>query len=476
MKKYILTFLAAVTLWSCHSDQDYGDLNIDQKSPAEVPAEFLFTGATIRLSRQMASPNVNLNIFRFVSQYLTATTYLDEPNFDLNNRNIPQNHWSILYRQVIHDLNDAREFILQDENETFLEEDRKAQLAQIEVIEVYAWHVLVDTFGDIPYTEALDFEGNSLPAYDDAATIYEDLISRLNNVAADLEEGQGFNDPIYGGEMNNWFLFANSLQLRLSMRVADSHPSLSQQGAEEAVARGVFNSNDDSAIIAFDENPPYTNPLWNDLVQSGRSDYVAANTIVDYTNELNDPRRSTYFSENLGEGVYVGGTYGSSSAYASHTHIGERFLDPTLPGILQDYVEVEFYLAEAAERGYDVPGTAEDHYNEAITASIEFYGGTQEEAADYLAQPEVQYDSANWREQIGFQFWLAMFDNPFQGWAVWRKFDSPELNVAGQSGRSVPLRFTYPVNEQNLNEANYSAASSAIGGDEQQTPLFWDVQ
>lgn len=465
-------FLAVTVLWSCHTDEEYENLNVDPKSPAEVPAEFLFNGATVRLARQMASPNVNLNIFRFVAQYLTPTTYTDEANFDLNNRGISQNHWSILYRNVIGDLHDARRFV--NENESLSEENRNARLAQIEVIEVYAWHVLVDTFGDVPYTEAIQSD-NNLPAYDDAETIYLDLISRLGNIADDLQEGQGFGtDPVYNGNMGNWFRFANSLQLRLAMRIADSNPQISQQTAEAAVARGVFESQEQSATVEFDEAPPYTNPLWNDLVQSGRSDYVAANTMIDYMNALNDPRISTYYDDNIASG-YVGGIYGTNSAYSTHTHIGERFLDPTLPGILQDYVEVEFYLAEAAQRGYDVPGSAEEHYNQAITASILFYGGTQAQASAYLAQPSVAYNAANWRERIGTQFWLAMFDNPFEGWSVWRKFDAPELAVSGLLQRPVPLRYTYPINEQNLNEENWMAASQAIGGDEQQTSLFWDV-
>ena len=69
-----------------------------------------------------------------------------------------------------------------------------------------------------------------------------------------------------------------------------------------------------------------------------------------------------------------------------------------------------------------------------------------------------------------------MFDDPFEGWSVWRKFDAPKLNLPAIEQLPVPLRYTYPINEQNLNEANYNAASDAIGGDDQQTPLFWDVQ
>src|SRR5690606_4305604 len=109
--------------------------------------------------------------------------------------------------------------------------------------------------------------------------------SRLGSIANNLQEGQGFGtDPVYGGNMDNWFRFANSLQLRLAMRLADSNPQLSQQAAEAAVARRVFESQDQSATVEFDEAPPYTIPVRNDLLQSGRSDYVAANTMVYYMN------------------------------------------------------------------------------------------------------------------------------------------------------------------------------------------------
>lgn len=475
MKKYILTFIALATLWSCQTDEQYEDLNRDPKNPTQVASDFLFTAATVSLMDRMASPNVNDNIYRFVAQYLTTTTYLDEPNYDLTNRNIAQNLWSEIFRDVITDAKDAKAIVMADANLTEAEKD--ARMGQLEVIEVYAWHVLVDTFGDIPYTEAVNAIEFPLPAYDDAATIYGDLITRLGAADSMLSAGQGYDsaDPIYAGDMAKWSKFANSLQLRLAMRIADVNPSLSKATAEAAEGRGVFTSNDDSAIVVYQSNPPNTNPLWEDLVQSGRSDFLVSETVVDYMNDLNDPRRMAYFDDNIA-GDYIGGDYGGSNNFTSFTHLGDAFLDPTHPGILLDYAEVEFHLAEAAQRNYDVTGSAEENYEDAITASITYWGGSDSDVADYLAQGDVAYDAANWEEQIGTQYWIAMFDNAFEGWAVWRKFDAPALNLPSDTGNPVPLRYTYPVNEQNLNQANYDAASTAIGGDDQQTPVFWDVQ
>lgn len=480
MKKYILTFLALSTLWACQTDEQYERLNTDPKNPVEVSADFLFTSATVSLMDQMASPNVNLNVFRFLAQYLTSTTYLDEPNYNLNQRNIPQNHWRILYQDVIFDIQNAKQNVqagLVDSPTELTQGEIDARLGQLEVIEIYAWHVLVDTFGDIPYSEAINAGEQNLPVYDDAASIYEDLISRLIAVESQLDAGQGFvaADQVYNGDMESWKRFSNSLLLRLGMRLADVNETLSQQTVATALERGVFTSNDQSAIVEYQTSPPNTNPLWEDLVQSGRSDYVAANTIVDVMNDLEDPRRDDYFAENQGPGTFIGGVYGGSNSFPEYTHVSQALREPTHPGILLDYAEVEFYQAEAAARGYSTPMSAEDHYNAAITASIEFWGGTEAEAQAYLSKPEVSYDSSNWEEQIGTQFWIAMYDNPFEGWSVWRKFDAPALNLPEDTENPVPLRYTYPVNEQNLNQQNYEAASSAIGGDDQQTSVFWDV-
>lgn len=478
MKKYILiTIIALGGLWSCHTDEEYEDFNRDPDNPTDVSADYLFTSATVSLVDQMTSPNVNLNVFRFLAQYFTTTTYLDEPNYDLTTRGIPGNHWYILYSNVLYDLQNAKEIVR--ENAELSEAEKAARIAQIEVLEVYTWQVLVDTFGDIPYSEALQPTEFPLPAYDDASAIYQDLIDRItsasNTLASNTAVGFTGADLIYSGEMDKWLKFANSVKLRLGMRLSEVNPSLSQTVAESAIESGVFTSNDDIAQVVYTSTYPNTNPLWDDLVRSGRSDYLPANTIVDYMNALEDPRRDDYFDTNLD--TFIGGIYGGSNSFPEYTHVGEVLHDPTTPGILLDYAEVEFYMAEAAERGFSVPGTAEEHYNTAITASIDYWGGTEEEAAEYLAQPDVAYGSpeVSTLYQLGKQFWIAMYNNPFQGWSVWRKFDAPELNVAADSGLPVPLRYTYPISEQNLNPTQYEAAVSAMGGDTQQTALFWDV-
>ena len=129
-------------------------------------------------------------------------------------------------------------------------------------------------------------------------------------------------------------------------------------------------------------------------------------------------------------------------------------------------------MAEAVERGYNVPGTAKEHYDKAVTASINYWG---ESVGNYLTQPGVAYSSANWEQLIGVQKWIALYSRGWDAWIEWRRLDYPLLIKPPTALSDIPLRFTYPVPEQNLNRANYDEASQAIGTDAVTTRLFWDI-
>lgn len=475
MKKILITVLSLVAFSSCMTDERYEDYNRDPKNPTQVSADYLFNSALKSLSDQMTSTNVNNNVFRLLAQYWTETQYIDEANYDFNGRNITERHWSEIYRDVLLDLKTSQINVTADVELT--EDEKRARIAQTEVLSIYAWQQLVDTFGDIPYSQSLDPENFLLPEYDDAATIYTDLFSRLDAAIADLN-GSGFEiDNLYFGDMMAWSKFANSLKLRMAMRVVDvpELASLAKTSAEAAVGAGVYTSNSDNAYITYATSTPNTNPLWVDLVQSNRNDFIGANTFIDILNGLKDPRRAVYFDQNLGSGVYDGGIYGANNGYANYSQINLALKQPDFRGVLLDFAEVSFLLADASERSFTVGGTATEHYNNGITASFNDWGATGLDA--YLADPKVAYATAagTWKEKIGRQFWIAMYNRGFEGWTVWRTYDAPTLNIPTDSGLPVPTRYTYPVNEQNLNEDNWTAASTAIGGDDQTTKLFWDV-
>ena len=354
-------------------------------------------------------------------------------------------------------------------------------MAIIEVLNVYAFSNLVETYGDIPYSEALDID-NLLPVYDDGLTVYKDLISRLNAAIGSMNTSvgsfDGSNDLIYGGDVAKWKKFANSLKLRMGIMLSDVDAGLSKSTVESAFSSGVFTSNADNGSYQYSASAPNNNPMNDNLVLSGRNDYVAAVTIIDIMNDLEDPRRPSYFTDVDGE--YIGGQIGEISAYPDFSHVADALVDPTAPGVLLSYVEVRFLLAEAAARGYSVGGDAATHYAAAITASFDYWGVS--DVASYLGKPEVDYASAiatssstpAWKQVIGVQAYLGLYNRTFASYLSIRRLDYPILTQPTDAVSGFPTRYTYPVVEQTLNGANYDAAASAIGGDAPETQLFWD--
>lgn len=467
---------------------DLTSLNENPKGASDVPGDPLFSNAQMSLGTELTDPNVNSNIFMYMAQYWAATTYADESQYNLTGRAIPSTFWSELYRDVLKDLDQAESLI--EEEGPVNEAHKQNQLATIEVVNVLTYYHLVTLFGNIPYSEALDPE-NPQPAYDDQETIYADLMNRLNTAISQLDPsapGFGEADIYYNGDVEAWIKFANSLKMRMAITIAEVNPDEAQTAIEEA-SPNAFTSNEDNATIEFTTSPPHTNPVWERLVQSGRNDYVPANTLINEMNELDDPRRDIQFTQF--EGAYVGGTYGESNDYSTASHIVGPVINQDFEGMLLEYAEVEFIRAEANARGW-LDGTAAQaatHYNNGIEADMQYWSNaaTNEEITDgemtaYLSQPEVAYPTGgSLQEQlnaIAEQKWLGLYMQGYQGWTVWRKFDHPTLNGIASVGISeddIPVRWIYPVDEQNLNEENWSQAASNIGGDEKSTLLFWDT-
>lgn len=481
MKKLlILTIAPLLFLSACK--KDLTSMNVDPKAPQTVPSATLFTNAEHTLVNTLTSSNVNLNIFRLVDQYWQEVTYTDESNYDLNQRSIPQNMWNSLYREVLQDLERSKQLIPED----FMPPMDPASLAIVQqnkramadILQVYTFYYLVTTYGNIPYSDALKIDSTTVPKYDDQKEVYYKLLTRLDADIASLnisQEGYGQADVVYGGDIAQWRKFANSFKLKMGMTIADFDNIKAKTVVEAAVAAGVFASNADNASFAYLAGPPNTNPIWVDLVQSGRKDFVAAKTIVDAMKSLNDPRIPLYFTTDFAGG-YSGGNPGESSNYTTFSKPNSQIIKPDFPALMLSYDEVEFYLAEAVERGYNVGGTAMGHYNNAITSSILYWGGTSADATLYLAEPSVNYLTApgTFRQKIGTQQWIALYNRGWDGWIEIRRQDYPQIVAPSSALSAFPIRFTYPVNEQNLNKANYDIAATAIGGDKVTTNLFWD--
>ena len=220
--------------------------------------------------------------------------------------------------------------------------------------------------------------------YDSQEDIYRAFFNQLTEAVETLQAHNNYLTPtadyIYSGDHQKWIRFANSLKLRLAMRVSDVAPALAKQMAEEAVQGGVIESNADNATWKYFNtivNGLYTAVNYNnDNSLTGGDTHVAAD-IICYMNGYNDPRREAYFLPSQFEGIdYVGLRRGWETYHSSW---GFNFsginVKPNDPYIWMTAAEVAFLRAEgAAVHNFNMGGTAEQFYNRGIELSFEQWG------------------------------------------------------------------------------------------------------
>jgi len=486
MKNILYSFflLAVVgTMASCK--KNITDLNTNPTRPALVTSSSLFSNASVNLSDEMASTNVNNNNFRLFVQYWTETIYRDETRYNLNGRSISDRWFANFYRDVIKDLTEASK-VVEGETLTLNAVQIKNRKAINEILIAYSYYVLLTSFGNIPYQDALDIN-NLQPKYDDATEVFGKIATRLDAALGSLDltgAGYGSADLILGDDMNGWKIFGNSLKMKMGMLVADVDPATAQTMVL-AAAPNVVSSNEENIMMKYLSSPPNTNPVWEDLIQSGRHDFVAAKPFMDTLKKYNDPRIPLYFNTAITPGNgYVGQTPGVRANFNDFSAPATALSNPEFPHTFFSYADMEFLKAEAVERGIAVGGTAAEHYKNGIYASIEQWGGSEAQADAYYAMPSVNYATApgSYKQKIGIQSWIALYNMGFDAWTQMRRLDFPKLpvptgsasNFADGETPAIITRLTYPVVEQNLNKTSYDEAAAAVGKDWKTQKLWFD--
>ena len=497
MKKLMIILSAILILSACTKLED---LNKNVTDFASVSGESLYNGATLQFINQLSNENVNSNVTLAWMQHIAATTYTDETKYDMTTRGIPIATSNAMYKLVLMNYKESARVLQTQPLAGISQARRDNQLAIVEIMTVFAWSYVVENFGDMPYSQALDFNFPT-PVYDDGLTIYKDLIDRLSTAIGKLTLTEGGMpagyDNIFGGtgaEAEMWYKFANTLKLRMGLMLYDVDAGYSKTVAE-AAAPNVF-AEGDVMSMHYLAAAPNQNQQYLDFVAAGRDDWVVTSNIVDAMQPtdpapvhsilsvtVTDPRLRFYAIPVVASDppVYVGGLQGQTNAFQEYSHVNPIHLTADRPWIISDYTEAEFLLAEAVERGFSVGGTAEEHYNNGVKSSILFWGATTAEADAYLAQPSVAYASAftDWKQKIGTQAWLAYWLRGNTLWNSYRRLDFPRLFAPPdykQGIDKVPVRLFYPISEQTLNPVNYEAASVKIGGDFALTRLFFDQE
>lgn len=481
--------LAAMVAAGC--DEGLTELNQNPNTPADVAAPLLFSSGIQSVVGRALGSTFFWDYTNAWSQHWAKIQYTTEDRYGLRPA-ANDAHWSGFYAGGLFDLHRV---VLKGDSVS-----KPGWKAQGLVMQSWTMGIITDTWGDVPFSEAFAgmsaIGGNSTatqPAYDTQEAVYAKLFTDLAQANSILAGGPAMitaEDLIYHGSAVQWRRFANSLRLRNAMRLSEVDAQTSINAAQQfrdALAAGVFTSNADNAMLRYESTEPSNNPI-NEIFQT-RLDHTISKAMVDSLKSLNDPRLMVYAelpaiyadSSSTQLNLYRGQTNGaarSDAPFSQLSMLGEYFLRPNTPAVLQSYAEVLFLRAEAAARGWTAENAA-NMYHAAIRANMEFYGISDARIDAYLAQPRVQYAGGTVAQQVAqiqLQKWIALFDNGAESWAEYRRTGYPTLTPgpAALNAGVLPTRFTYPNVEYAVNSANVSAAATRLGTNNMRVKIWWD--
>jgi hypothetical protein len=483
---FLAALSVAVAFTGC--TKDFEDINTNPNEPASVSPGFLLTSAQKGIMDRMYDSFWGSRRGMQLAQHWSSNQYSNESRYQFRTE-VTNSSWAGFYSGPLQDLQQIVDLNSDDPEGMAGFGSNGNQIAVAKLMQAWTFQMLTDAFGPIPMSQALQGVDNTTPAYDSQAAVYAGILGLIDDALASMDSGSGpQGDQVYGGDMAGWEKFANTLKLRVAMRMSDVDASGAKAAGEAALSGAmIIAANEDNAEFPYIDAAPNNNPVNEDY--KTRNDFAASNTMVDWMTGLNDPRMGVFFSPNA-DGNYVGEVYGLDEANAALTpndavsQRGAAVLAGNFPGVFFDAAQTHFLCAEAAERGWSgTPLDAEGHYNAAVTLSMQWWGLTDADAINaYLGQADVAYSTApgDWKQKIGAQKWAALYMQGHEAWAEVRRLDAPALNACadghlGGDG-SVPSRFQYPLDEQTLNSSGYASGVSGLGGsDALETKLWWDV-
>ncbi len=506
IKYILLACLFIIPQIGCDTDE-LAELNISPTAANQVDWNLLFTTGQVRTAlNRYVNGRVNLNLASGLIQH-TACLCLDgeRAGGDKYFRNLDSFN-AYMERVYETSLKPIAEVIKQTGPEGLNPEMTNLHhMAQ--VLYILPMHIMTDLYGNVPYSEAnKGTEGIFFPAFDTQESIYMDMLNRLEAAANNIGAGSdnvGEADLFYGGDFNQWKKLANSMMLRLAMRISNVDPVTAESFVRKAIAGGVMDSNADMALVQMASGPD----IWfnqNGISRALRPDdwgaqNMVSKTMVDFLQERNDPRLSIYAAKGTWPGPYskapedqlglpngndtesikeVMGSSEEVNREETFSRINPQLLDLDDPFILMTYAEVEFLLAEAAVKGWS-SGDASTHYNQGVKASMQQWTIFDPELVvsdaqvdDYLAANP--FDGTN--EMIGEQHWASNFMQWYEAYSNWRRTGIPELtpvNFTGNiSGGTIFRRLEY----NSLEVANNpNAATQGTSPDDVKTRVWWDV-
>ncbi len=507
--KYVLSGAFILLLLIAGCTDDFTDININPNNPVDVPPANILASSMRMMVENQKGGWENHTYLGCWSQLFCKIQYIDEDRYIFRMSNIN----AFFDRPYVNELKDL-DIVINKANASGF----TAMEAVARILKAYGFQLLTDMFGDIPYSEALKADADPAilqPKYDSQQSIYMDIINEYKaaeSMLAGVTDAGPLvrGDLIYGGNVDAWRKFANALLLRAYMRISGADPGAAQAGVAALAGKPMFTSNADNATMVVPGASPYKHGLFETL--EARTDQGSSRTMIDLLKERNDPRLPIYaqdIDDDWAKGLfgasneYVGqinGDAGSGPDQSTISLLGVTIAyDEARPYQIFSFAELCFLMAEAAQKGYSVTGSAQEWYEAGVTASLQQWTAlakagplnaisagdaeiTTAEIDAYLADPMVAWNAANALELIYTQRWLALMPNGPEAFSLVRRtgypavIESYELPMTGYPGMGVPLRFPYGTNERARNADNLAPAEAGITSDMYGKALWWDTR
>lgn len=523
MKKSILyIFTALALLFSASGCSDFGDTNVNPETIDRESMDYKLVFTNVQQycygTEYEAWRNGLIYVSTMIQHTASTQSYWNGDKYTYS-AGYNSAYWDRMYPNAVRDVVD----LLENWKD---KEAHRTEYNMARVLKVLLMQRMTDMYGDVPYTEAGLAYAQKIhfPKYDTQEAIYDDLLNELNEAGTYLNgvssSSIGTADIMYGGDVGKWKKFTYSLMLRVAMRLSKVDPAKAETWVKAAIAGGLFESNDDSAIIEHPDAVTSNNtcePFGKIYCHEDPGAYRMSESFVNLLKNTKDPRL-TYLctvvsdpSEKIGGGKWeMGDTttvaqIGMPNGYDQST-TGSTFIEnaPNYPGSMNKYSVVNRYtyaridaptfivthaatqllLAEAVYRGW-ITGSAETYYNNGITAAMKQFsqfgiaGISDAQIQAYLAKNP--YNSSTALEQINIQYYINTFSDEYESFANWRRSGYPVLTPVNYIGNvtngTIPRRFTYPSEEASINSENYlKAVASLANGDRMTSRVWWDKE
>ncbi len=423
MKKIILIISIVLGLVSC---EDFLDVNVDPNAPTSenVNSGMIFPGAEMNV---VASYGDFLKIVGgYYSQQYCQTfgtgNYLDYSRFIMS-----ATRSSGTYSQMFKAI----------KNFEIVRKKAKAKqnwgtYLAATTMRVFTYQALVDAYGELPYTEALDPE-NTSPKYDDGKTIYNGLLAELDEALSKVKEKDYVctNMLFKTKTAKEWIQFANALELKMLMRMSGVENVKSKIDA--LIAKNNFPTSDIAYTGIWADETGKANPFYQEeyatYFGSTQVNVIGNIAYIETLKSVNDKRLSAFYQTNK-KGEYKGGVSGTNFS-ASQQYKSDYFCRPVVtfdtPVNFINRFEIDFFLAEYYAKNGD-NAKAKQHYEAAVTASFENAGVTG--ANDVIQSADYKWDANKYQKLIGIQKWIALGGtNNYEAWCELRRLKFPAFGT-----------------------------------------------